>query len=128
MKFLFVPCAGVPGKRSSLGDRLKVNRILSLVLSNMALGEPFTTCSTVMYLHKLEVNRPDTSIQQILERQWNLKFLEKRGVGPGKAWKIKQIIITFFTRIHVFGLYTSFAVRFGSVCRLFQLSDRLLHD
>jgi len=27
------------------------------------------------------------------------------GLGPGKSWKINQMVATFLTRVHVFGLY-----------------------
>jgi len=27
------------------------------------------------------------------------------GLGPGKSWKINQMVAAFLTRVHVFGLY-----------------------
>ena len=32
------------------------------------------------------------------------KIMELR-LGPGKSWKINQVVATFLTRVHVFGLY-----------------------
>jgi len=28
------------------------------------------------------------------------------GVGPGKLWKVNQMVATFLTRVRVFGLYS----------------------
>jgi len=33
---------------------------------------------------------------------WNVMVL---GLGPGKSWKINQMVATFLTRVHVFGIY-----------------------
>ena len=45
------------------------------------------------------------------------------GVGPGKSWKINQIVAVFLTRVHVFGLYIHYhcpmsTVGLGSICCL----------
>ena len=46
------------------------------------------------------------------------------GLGPGKSWKINQMVAAFQIRVHVFGLLCTLSlstVRLGSICWLMSL-------
>jgi len=32
------------------------------------------------------------------------------GLGTGKSWKTNQMVVTFLTRVHVFGLYCTYII------------------